>query len=128
VLKQLIVKEEKKREKSYLPSNDDNISVDLYTRLSHGITQCFRDYEAEVNHAKRRITDLNEQQEHMLNENKHVIAQLTEAFEQNTISVRQGYEKHLAKQREESLKIGQSLDNYKVEVLTLRDSYEKKLR
>ncbi|CAF0761632.1 unnamed protein product [Adineta steineri] len=128
VLKQLIIKEEKKREKSYLPSNDDNISVDLYTRLSHGITQCFRDYEAEVNHAKRRITDLNEQQEHMLNENKHVIAQLTEAFEQNTISVRQGYEKHLAKQREESLKIGQSLDNYKVEVLTLRDSYEKKLR
>ncbi|CAF5069157.1 unnamed protein product, partial [Rotaria sp. Silwood1] len=30
--------------------------------------------------------------------------------------------------REESLKIGHSLDNYKVEILTLREAYEKKLR
>jgi hypothetical protein len=38
----------------------------------------------------------------------------------STISLRQTYEKHLSKQREESLKISQSLDNYKVEILTLR--------
>jgi hypothetical protein len=36
------------------------------------------------------------------------------------MSLRQTYEKRLAKQREESLKIGQSLDNYKVEILTIR--------
>ncbi|CAF0783997.1 unnamed protein product [Rotaria sordida] len=127
-LKQLIIKEEKKREKSYLPPNDENTSSDPYTRLSIGITQCLRDYEGEINHAKRRINDLNEQQEHILNENKHVVSQLTEAFEKNTISLRQTYEKRLAKQREESLKIGHSLDNYKVEILTLREAYEKKLR
>ncbi|UJR35252.1 hypothetical protein I4U23_028016 [Adineta vaga] len=128
-LKQLIVKEERKREKCYLPSYDDNHnSSDLYTRLSNGITQCLRDYEAEMNHAKRRINDLNEQQEHGINENKHVVAQLTEAFEQNTVTLRQTYEKHLAKQREESLHIAHALDKYKVEILTLRDSYEKKLR
>ncbi len=80
--------------------DDDNnrSSSDPYTRLSIGITQCLRDYEAEINHAKRRINDvrfyysktkiififiqLNEQQEHILNENKHVVSQLTEAFEQ----------------------------------------------
>ncbi|CAF4645966.1 unnamed protein product, partial [Rotaria magnacalcarata] len=54
---------------------------DLYTRLSLGITQCLRDYEGEINHAKRRIHDLNEQQEHILNENKNVVSHLTEAFE-----------------------------------------------
>ncbi|CAF2788060.1 unnamed protein product [Rotaria sp. Silwood2] len=127
-LKQLIIKEEKKREKSYLPPDDENTTSDPYTRLSIGITQCLRDYEGEISHAKRRIHDLNEQQEHILNENKHVVSQLTEAFEQNTISLRQTYEKRLAKQREESLKIGHSLDNYKVEILTLREAYEKKLR
>lgn len=41
-------------------------------------------------------------------------------FFSSTISLRQTYEKRLAKQRDESLKIGQSLDNYKVELLTLR--------
>lgn len=73
----------------------------------------------------------------MLNENKHIVSQLTEAFEQkylfdflslserkhfscSTISLRQTYEKRLAKQREESQRIGQSLDNYKVEILTIR--------
>ncbi|CAF3705459.1 unnamed protein product [Rotaria socialis] len=127
-LKQLIQKEEKKREKSYLPPDDKSIASDLYTRLSLGITQCLRDYEGEINHAKRRIHDLNEQQEHILNENKNVVSHLTEAFEKNTISLRQTYEKRLAKQREESLKIGSSLDNYKVEILALRDAYEKKLR
>ncbi|CAF1242184.1 unnamed protein product [Adineta ricciae] len=128
-LKQLIVKEERKREKCYLPSYDDNSnSNDVYTRLSNGITQCLHDYEAELNHAKRRINDLNKQQEHILNENKHVVSQLTDAFEQNTITLRQTYEKHLAKQRDESLQIAQALDKYKVEILTLRDSYEKKLR
>ncbi|CAF4613550.1 unnamed protein product, partial [Rotaria magnacalcarata] len=60
------------------------------------------------------------QQEHILNENKNVVSHLTEAFEKNTISLRQTYEKRLTKQREESLKIGNSLDNYKVEILTLR--------
>ncbi len=38
----------------------------------------------------------------------------------STISLRQTYEKRLAKQREESLRIGHSLDNYKVEILTIR--------
>lgn len=41
-------------------------------------------------------------------------------FSFSTISLRQNYEKRLAKQREESVKIGQSLDNYKVEILTIR--------
>ncbi len=36
------------------------------------------------------------------------------------MSLRQSYEKRLAKQRDESLKIGHSLDNYKVEILTIR--------
>ena len=79
---------------------------------------------------------------------------LTFALEKNvlsfvcsTITLRQTYEKRLSKQREDSLKIGQSLDTYKVEVLTLRweqvqscdwrsqenilfsrEAYEKKLR
>ncbi len=36
------------------------------------------------------------------------------------MSLRQSYEKRLTKQRDESLKIGHSLDNYKVEILTIR--------
>jgi hypothetical protein len=41
-------------------------------------------------------------------------------FFKSTISLRQTYEKRLAKQREESLKVGHSLDDYKVEILTIR--------
>lgn len=38
----------------------------------------------------------------------------------STITLRQTYEKRLAKQREESLRVGQSLDNYKSEILSIR--------
>lgn len=46
-------------EKSYLPPDDDSRSSEPYTRLSIGITQCLRDYEGEINHAKQRIHDVN---------------------------------------------------------------------
>jgi len=46
------------KEKCYLPPDDDTKSSDPYTRLSIGITQCLRDYEAEINHAKQRINDV----------------------------------------------------------------------
>lgn len=46
------------KEKSYLPPDDDPSPSDPYTRLSIGITQCLRDYEGEINHAKRRISDV----------------------------------------------------------------------
>jgi hypothetical protein len=45
-------------EKSYLPPDDEHTSADPYARLSIGITQCLRDYEGEINHAKRRINDV----------------------------------------------------------------------
>lgn len=45
-------------EKSYLPPEDDSRSSDLYTRLSLGLTQCLRDYEGEINHAKQRINNV----------------------------------------------------------------------
>ena len=44
--------------KSRLPPDDDSRSSDSYIRLSISITQCSRDYEGEINHAKQRIHDV----------------------------------------------------------------------
>ena len=38
--------------------DNNSATSDLYTRLSLGITQCLRDYEGEINHAKKRLHDV----------------------------------------------------------------------
>ena len=163
-------------EKSYLTPDDDRSLTDPYTRISLGLTQCLRDYEGEINHAKRRIQDVSISKKSCISyRSMFCLAQRTTGahlewkqtcsfsinrslwtevidllidvsanFCSSTITLRQTYEKRLTKQREESLKIGHSLDNYKVEILTLRwerrsvghcqdgfvfrEAYEKKLR
>jgi hypothetical protein len=45
-------------EKSYFVLDDETNLPDVYTRLSLAITQCLRDYDGEINHAKRRVHDV----------------------------------------------------------------------
>ncbi|CAF0767672.1 unnamed protein product [Didymodactylos carnosus] len=125
-LQEIILREEKKREKSYF-TNDHTREINLSSMIV-AVAQCLKDYEGELYHAKQRINYLKDQQEHILNENKQLLNNLTQDFEQNIINVRHSYDQRLNVQREETTKIMQTLEKSKTDLTTLQENYEKKLR